>query len=382
MKVATSSYNRGVFIDQPASDEISADKVQLILGFGARSLLIGDRLYDQLRSRYPAAEIVLTSTAGEIFDDQVMDDTVSIVALEFENTGIRTACVQIADYDGDSRAAGTALVRDLSLPDNLCYILVLADGGIVNGSELINGMEHILQHKVPITGGLAADGISFKSTVVGLNKTPEEGIITAIAFYGHSLLVTHCSMGGWEKFGPESTVTRSVGNRLFEINHLCALDLYKKYLGAYADDLPGSALLFPLSVQTGKDGPSVVRTILSIDAETGCMVFAGDIPNGSTIRFMKANFDKLIDAAAEAAIETRNRLLSSDPKLALLISCVGRKIILESRISEEVEAIRQVYSNRTLLTGFYSYGELSPFSPGGRCELHNQSMTITTFDEI
>ena len=35
----------------------------------------------------------------------------------------------------------------------------------------------------------------------------------------------------------------------------------------------------------------------------------------------------------------------------------------------------------TTLAGFYSYGELAPRSLGAACELHNQTMTVTTFRE-
>ena len=111
------------------------------------------------------------------------------------------------------------------------------------------------------------------------------------------------------------------------------------------------------------------------------MTFAGDIPEGSKVRFMKANFDRLIDAASDAA-NTCLQMNSSEQKLAILISCVGRKIILNNRIEEEVEAVSEVFGNKTMLTGFYSYGEISPLKPMQNCELHNQTMTITCINEL
>jgi len=67
--------------------------------------------------------------------------------------------------------------------------------------------------------------------------------------------------------------------------------------------------------------------------------------------------------------------------LAVLISCVGRKMVLGQRIEEEVEGVREVLGEQATITGFYSYGEISPFAPDAKCELHNQTMTITTFGE-
>ncbi|MCW3092540.1 MAG: hypothetical protein JWP81_3609 [Ferruginibacter sp.] len=381
MKVLLSSYTGTLFNNNAKSDKVNKEKTQLILGFGAKELLSTD-LYIRLRQQYPVAQIVLCSTSGEIFGNKVIDHSVSLTAIEFDKTFIKTASVDINDYNNDSFEAGFAVVEQLGITEELCYIMILSDGGKVNGSELVNGINNHIQNKVPVTGGLAGDGTAFHSTVVGLNEIPVSGKIVAIGFYSKHLMVAHGNMGGWEMFGPERTVTKSVANQLFEINGENALEIYKKYLGAYADELPGSALLFPLSVKLSPDSEPVVRTILSINNELKSMVFAGDIPEGSRVRLMKANFDKLINAASDAARQTFIGNRVPDPKLALLISCVGRKIILDTRTEEEVEAVQEVFGDKTLLSGFYSYGEISPFSANSKCELHNQTMTITTFNEL
>ena len=359
------------------SDDVNEKNVHLALCFGSKYLLQGNTVFDLLKNKFPSAHIITCSTAGEIYNTEVLDDTVSISTIEFEDTHIESRFIEIDDYK-DSFEAGAALLNKFP-QENLSYLLVLSDGSKVNGSELVRGLNDISQHKILITGGLAGDGDGFNSTLVGLNEPPREGIITAIGFYGDRIMVNHGSQGGWEIFGPERFVSKSIGNQLFKIDEKNALETYKKYLGPDAEGLPSSALLFPLSVKIPDAEQSVVRTILSIDEEKGSMTFAGDIPQGSYVRFMKANFDKLTSAASTAAIQTQGK---KPPKLALLISCVGRKLILQSRIDEEVEAVDDVFDHKTLLTGFYSYGEISPFVTGSNCQLHNQTMTITTFDEM
>lgn len=111
------------------------------------------------------------------------------------------------------------------------------------------------------------------------------------------------------------------------------------------------------------------------------MTFAGDVPQGAYARFMKANFDRLVDGASGAAQTSYQAVGSTTPELAILISCVGRKLVLKQRIEEEVVAVQDVLGAGATLTGFYSYGEISPFTPSAKCELHNQTMTITTFME-
>ena len=380
MRVAQKLYRSGKFVEQ-AGDKLTGEGATLVLGFGSKDIL-ADGVYHQIKAAYPTADILLCSTAGEIYDEMVFDDTLSLVVIEFEKTRIKTARLNIKGF-ADSYEAGKALFNQLSA-DDLQYVLVLSDGGGVNGSQLVRGIEQINKGNIPVTGGLAGDADKFNYTLVGCNEQPGQGNIAAVGFYGKSLKIGHSSQGGWDIFGPEKKVTRSVSNRLYEIDNKSAVDIYKQYLGKYADELPGSALLFPLYVRPEGGANSVVRTILSIDGEDQCMIFAGDIPQGSSVRFMKANFDKLIDAATQAADTTLTQFSFTNPekpKLALLISCVGRKLILGKRIDEETEAVKERFGSGTILSGFYSYGEISPLNAKGNCELHNQSMTITTFNE-
>jgi hypothetical protein len=228
----------------------------------------------------------------------------------------------------------------------------------VNGSDLVTGLQSSLPKNVVVTGGLAGDGSRFQKTLVGLNEQPTEGKIIAVGFYGNNLTVSHGSMGGWDPFGPERLVTKSSANVLFELDGQPALSVYKKYLGEYSDELPGSALLFPLSVKLNDSDESVVRTILSINEDDQSLTFAGNIPVGSYARLMKANFDRLIEGASNAAMNSLQKL--QKPDLAILISCVGRKLVLNQRIEEEVEVIRDILGKTTAITGFYSYGEISP----------------------
>jgi hypothetical protein len=381
MKTAIFSYRNGDCRPHPGNDPIEKSKINLVMAMGDKVMIAPAEFYARLRTDYPGAEIVLCSTAGEIFDDGVHEGSASVTAVEFEKTLVRSAGVNIDDFSGYSYEAGKALVGQLMAFDELSYILVLSDGSSVNGSELVKGINSQVQDRVLVTGGLAGDGTAFKSTLVGLNAKPGYGQIVAIGMYGGELQIAHGSMGGWESYGPERTISRSKGNQLFMIDDEYALDLYKKYLGPYADELPGSALLFPLLVRLSNEEEPVVRTILSIDEETRSMRFAGDVPEGASVRFMKANFDRLVDAASAAAHQANNRPPGSKRSLSVLISCVGRKIILGSRVSEEVEAVKEVFGGETLVTGFYSYGEIAPHSSRVQCQLHNQTMTITNFSE-
>jgi hypothetical protein len=355
------------------------ESASLVLLFGSTSILSKRDHFESIRKCYPKAHIFGCSTAGEIVGTEVLDDSLVVTAVAFEHTQLKGAQVKLAEA-GDSYRAGERLALSLD-PEGLVHVLVLSDGLKVNGSQLVEGLVKNLPPGVTATGGLSGDGSRFERTLVCLDGMPEEENIAVVGLYGNHLKVGYGSLGGWDSFGPERLVTRSKSNVLYELDGQSALELYKTYLGPSAADLPGSALLFPLSLRAEDGGTGVVRTILGIDEEDQSMIFAGDIPEGSYARLMKANFERLIDGATGAARTSYEAIGSSSPDLAILISCVGRKLVLKQRIEEEVEGVRDVLGENTVLAGFYSYGEISPFTPSARCALHNQTMTITTLSE-
>lgn len=352
---------------------------QLVLAFGAGDLLRDSEPCREARGAYPDAHWLGCSTAGDIFGTEVSDDSLVVTAIRFERTRIQ-ACQTHIDGPGDSFAAGERLGSALAQED-LVHVFLLSDGLNVNGSELVKGITGRLPSNVTVTGGLSGDGPRFKETLVIAGGEAMPSTVAVVGLYGPGLSVGFGSLGGWDAFGPERRITRSAGNVLYELDGRSALELYKTYLGPYAKDLPASGLLFPLSIRTERDQTPIVRTILAVDEEEQSMTFAGDVPMGTYARFMKANFDRLIDGAMGAARTSHEAIGAAPCELAILVSCVGRKLALGQRIEEEVEGVREVLGDGPVLAGFYSYGEISPFVPSARCELHNQTMTITTLRE-
>jgi hypothetical protein len=189
--------------------------------------------------------------------------------------------------------------------------------------------------------------------------------------------VAHGSRGGWDLLGPEREVTHSEGNVLYSLDSQPALQVYKKYLGERARELPAAGLLFPLAIRNEEDIDGLtVRTILAIDEDQQSITFAGDIPEGRFVKLMRANFDRLVDGAANAAESISLDDYPGGPALSLAISCVGRRLVLGPRIEEETEAVLEALPPEVGQIGYYSYGEISPLA-SGRCDLHNQTMTLT-----
>ncbi|MBK6471870.1 MAG: FIST C-terminal domain-containing protein [Betaproteobacteria bacterium] len=352
----------------------------LVLVFGAPEFGSDPAPLQALAEAFPRSVLVGCSTSGEIAGTQVHDASLSVAVARFGHTRLRRALTPVAGAD-DSFDAGTRLAEQLAGP-GLRAVFLLSDGLCVNGTPLVDGLTRHLPSGVSITGGLAGDGSRFGHTWVLDGARPAANCICAVGLYGERLRIGHGCDGGWSDFGPERRITRSEGNVLFELDGKPALDLYKSYLGERAAGLPGTALLFPLSVRREGDGQdTLVRTILGIDEAQQSLTFAGDMPQGGIARLMRANTDKLIGSAGQAARQATVGASEVDDALLISVSCVGRRLVLGERTDEEVETVLDSAPQRAGHVGFYSYGEISPAVAGGASELHNQTMTVTVYSE-
>jgi hypothetical protein len=353
-------------------------KEPLVLIFGHRFLLEDEMNYKELRTRFPDGHLVFGSSCGELVGSSVNNEHITVTAIELERTTFEVKAFNIKDSKGDSEIAGRAVVKKLN-PSGLKHIFVISEGSFVNGSALTKGMQEALP-KIMITGSLCGDDARFEKTLASYNEAPKEGEIVVIGFYGDTFEASFSIYSGWTPFGPERLVTKSEDNILYEIDGKPALDLYKKYLGDKAKDLPGSALIYPLNIKSQENQQSFVRTILNIDEEKNTMILAGDVPLNATVQLMMTNMNNIAAASETAAIQAMQGR-DKAPQLALLISCIGRKLVLDQRVEEEIEEVRSVIGDDVIISGMYSYGEIAPFYGERSCKLHNQTMAITLISE-
>lgn len=353
------------------------DKVNIVFLFGDTDIIKNELVFLKLKNRFKKAVIVGCSSSGNILGSQLSKKSVVATAVYFEKSHIEISTTTFNENDNIEKLSENLI--DALPKEKLKHIFLMSDGLLINGSELARGINKV-NKVVPVTGGMAGDGARFQETYVIANDKPAQRTIVAIGFYGENLSVQSGCFAGWSEFGAQRVITKSKGNILYEIDGIPALDLYKKYLGEYASELPNSGLRYPLNIKENDDSNEIIRTLLGIDEETKSITFAGDVPVGYKARLMKPNINELIDGAGKAAESIKK--INDKTALGLIVSCVGRKIVMNQLIDDELEVIQEILGDSVNLIGFYSYGEIAPFKDDlFTCELHNQTMTLTTIFE-
>lgn len=377
MKISQVKLSQLTWTDKKLSSLVSLSP-HLITVFGSPEYFEDRTLGARLRKLFPESQIIGCSTAGEISESGFSEQSLIVSGVRFNNPNVKTFSAPLHGIT-DSFAAGARLGMRLVAPD-LSGVFILGQGVGASGNRLVQGLRSKISQKVIVTGGLAATNEDFQKTYILANEVVAPDVLAAFGLYGKNLKLAYGAVGGWEPFAPIRTVTKAEGSTLFELDGEPALEVYKKYLGESARDLPQSALHFPFAiVRNADDRLGIVRSVIDVNEAEGSLILAADIWPQALVRLMHTQAQGLVHGAEQAARKAVQTASDSDA-FAILISDVGRKKLMGAEAPNEIAAVKGILKQSSL-TGFYSRGEISPQNSGGDCQLHNQTLTIARISE-
>jgi hypothetical protein len=364
---------------------LSSMQPDLVFAFWSKKYQETPPFVAQLRQALPQAALIGCSSSGDVNAEGANDDTIVLTAIRFQHVRVRVfeedGVAAEAEKAVGERLAAAMLGEGRAIGEPLAGVFSYGPGMYFNGGAFIQGLTESLPEGVPVSGGLAGDHVAFVKTLVLGPSGIGERKVAAVALYGKALRMRIHSGAGWGAFGPIRKITASHDNQLMEFDGESALDIYKKYLGDYAVDLPGSALLFPLELLDANHGSTnVYRAVLGVDENKKIMSLAGSVQNGDHVQFMHASLDELVDAAEQVGIDCVAENFQG-PTLAMMTSCVGRKMVMGNRVDEEILVIGDQFGDNVTLAGFYSNGEVCPDSSGEHSALNNQTLVVALLTE-
>lgn len=354
---------------------------QLVLCFSPSERYSTLNLKSDLEPHFPEADIVGCSAIGTICGTQVDDDRASLTLMHFEETEVNVVSGQFTP-DLNYHEQGEQLAQQLR-GLGLKHVLLFASGLHANVSAFLDGLSNSLPRQATISGGIASD-TDYSKPLCWHNETTYEQGFVAIGLYSECLQIGYGSFSGYDRFGSLRTITRAQDNCVYEIDGQPALQLYQRYLGDYAAELPNSAQLLPLYLRHPNDNEkSIVRSISGFDEDSGCLFFNGDMPEGNQVYLMKGNADGLIEGALIAALLAKESFRDLwEPEVTLCIAGSGRPMILGPREEDELEKITDNIGDHGYVVGFYGFGEIAPNRHDPGHSLNNQSISITTMTEL
>lgn len=321
-----------------------------------------------------------STTSGEFIDGHIGEGTIAIMLLEidksffkitFQETGNSTTH-DIANRIGEE---GKKLFAKPAF--------IVASGGIAtDGEVIVSGIEEAVGTEVTIFGGMAGDDLDLSETFVFSNGKLSDNALVAIILNEDKIAIKGMATNGWKAVGNTRLVTRSKGNVVYTIDDEPALDVVIKYMGVTVDlDSKKDVVVnigayFPLQLDRD-NAPPVMRTVMFVNKEERSLICAGNVPQGSKLRFsLPPDFD-VIDNVIEECNDLKNNN-NKEIDAMLIFSCVSRHLSFGEMAGEEIDRIKKVWNSP--LIGFFSYGEIGK-SIKGKHEFHNNTCCIVVLKE-
>jgi hypothetical protein len=351
---------------------------------------------------YRSADVLGVSTSGNIADDEIGEDFVSVTFMHFERTPTLVKTVKVnppgpgaTSWEAraqPSKEAGRLLASQV-MGDDLSGVLLFVDGLSGIGVEIAKGFTDRIPKpwKFQISGAASGRVGSTEPSWIYYGGKFHIGVAVAIGFYGPHVVFTAGFGFGWNATGLWKEITSVRENGEIEtINRRSALDAYIRHMGADGPNAPDLCWKYPVFIIPGSMFKSrYLRGVMDVSLDSRSFRVFGDPQSGTTIQMCRASADDLLGAVQTAVDECRHSDQLHDaapeaatdlPGLLLMMSCKGRKRILGDRAGEERDLARAALPATQNVVGFYSYGEYTADYHSG-LEMHTHSLSLIYISE-
>ncbi|WP_297441148.1 FIST N-terminal domain-containing protein [Sulfurimonas sp.] len=319
-------------------------------------------LLDKIAHDFPQAQVIGTTTAGEISHAKIYENETIISCSLFKTSKLKTAYIKEI-----TKKSGKKLSKKIDTKNTKAAI-VLSEG--LKGKDY-EGFIHAIHKQNPelvVAGGLAGDNFRLKNTFIFLNQKIYTQGSVAVSFSGKKLFASNEYNLNWAPIGKEFTISSVKNNKIYEIDNKNALKVFKHYLGSELFknnevSLPDIQLLY-------QEGETVVsRTPMTVDKDA--IVLAAPIKEGQKVKFGFSNAASVILGANEI----KNKLANKPAEAIYIYSCIARKTLLGKRLEREFKYFEDIAPT----SGFFTYGEY--YSTNKTNALLNCTTTILVLSE-
>ena len=320
------------------------------------------------------------TTSGEFISGKIGEGSIVIMLIDIDPTHFRILFLETGEHTTfeNSKILGSEGKKIFSNP-----AFIIASGWLhIDGEHIVEGIVDGAGSEVAIFGGMAGDDLVLSGPFVFTNhKSSNKGLV-AIIIDEDNIEIKGIATCGWKPIGTTKTVTKSIGNIVYTIDDKPALDMVVKYLGVDINLNAGNDVVtqigayYPLQLERANVAP-VMRTAMFANKEDHSLICAGNVPQGSKVRFsLPPDFD-VIDKVVEECTELKDEQMQ-DADAVIMFSCISRYLSFGVMTGEEIERVIKVWN--APFVGFFSYGEFGK-SKTGKHEFHNNTCCVVALKE-
>ena len=320
------------------------------------------------------------TTSGEFINGDIEEGSIVMMLLDISPAYFKSVFLETGQLSTLENAKRIGL-EGKSTFKNPAF-LILSGWLTEDGENIIEGITQGFGQDVTIFGGMAGDDLSLSGPMVFTkDKSSDKGIL-ALIIHEDKIEINGIATCGWKPIGTTKTVTKSKGNVVYTIDNKPALDMIIKYLGVDYDFETDKEIVtqigayYPLQMERDNVAP-VMRTAMLANREDRSLICAGNVPQGSKIKFsLPPDFDA-IETVIEECHELKNDYQQQADAL-IMFSCISRHLSFGILMEEEIRQVQEVWD--APMVGFFSYGEFGK-SKTGKHEFHNNTCCVVALKE-
>lgn len=323
--------------------------------------------------REATSDAPLSGCSGEgiITQDTVSESNFGVSVMAIKSDEIRFNNAYATEIDRRSDIAGEHLaaeVKPFLTPDSIACIL-FADGLFFNFDTFRATFEKSLcrERPLPILGGLSADNWSTQKTYQYYNdKVMSEGI-SCVVMSG-KVDIAYGVNHGCVPVGTKSTITRSDGNIIYEIDGVPALEAMKDYFEEnWQSQWNKTSINLCLGFKTPENIKQsyeefIIRYMMAKNDLDGSVTIQSDVRDGTGLWMVRRDTELITSGLRELSSHLKDKVGTEKPKFVLQFECAGRgKVMLRERVKIElISSLQKEMGGDIPWIGFYGYGEIGP----------------------
>lgn len=348
---------------------VEDDARLLILAFSSARPEQLTRLMPWLEALWPTATVAGAYSPQLIHDGQLIDHAVLLQFMTFERTDLRLNYLR---WEGDDRELGERLFDPVSRAESRLALTFLGTEQ-PDSSELTHWVNHHYPDLALIGGCFSEQG---QGWLYADGQFLNQHVLT-ITLSNADLDVITQSYSEWHLIGRTWSVTKAVGNTLYELDQQPAKALYARYLSeTLHDDRPDGESPedsihfenFPLMRVNDKQHTLSAPVRLLAD---GGLIMSTPLLEGDRVRFAYSHPSMTLEQINRGAESLHRRR----PELILSFNCAARLRFDHQEREREL----QPFQAMAPLSGVFCYGEL--MHDKGRTRLLQHSLVTVAIAE-
>lgn len=273
--------------------------------------------------------------------------------------------INLAGNPGIGKEMGIKLLNGLYNKNKLASFFIL-DTPVNETSEFIFGLREKLGMGFPLLGAFTSGGAGLPNNYIYFNNDLFRNASAGILFAGKLHYGSGCRHG-WKPLGKSHLITAGENNIIAEIDDMPAVKIYEDYLNCDLNELKNNlrqiSTLYPFGIQQKNEPEYLLRNVIAIEPGGGLRI-QGNLPKNKLVRLMIGTKETCIEAAKEAAEQTKIGLSgmakTKTKKFAIVFSSMARQLVYKKSLDQELAAVNEALGANTPVIGLCPYSGLSP----------------------